>query len=128
MNCETENYERRAAIMKAMAHPVRLQILELLRAGSLCAGRANERLSVSQPNLSQHLKRLREAGIIDMVAYGTKHCYYIAMPDAVNAVLDATENPRREVISAEEIEKHLQGNCSADINDDTVPACVVSGR
>ena len=94
---------RQLEILKAMSHPVRLQILEQLLEGSLCAGEANESIAVSQPNLSQHLKKLREAGMIDMISSGTKRCYYITMPKCVETILRITQDPEREIKSMEEV-------------------------
>ena len=81
-------------ILKAIAHPARFQILKILQEGALCAGKTNNILSISQPNFSQHLKVLREAGLIDRVRKGTRHCYYLAMPELVNTILKMIEQPK----------------------------------
>jgi ArsR family transcriptional regulator len=103
-----EGTEKQYEILKAMAHPVRLQILKLLMNGSLCAGKTNEQIPVSQPNLSQHLKKLREAGLIDKVSAGTKHCYYIAMPEVVETVLRITQYPDRITKPPQEVIAEVQ--------------------
>ena len=79
-------------ILKALAHPVRLEILKILNEGALCAGKTNDMVPISQPNFSQHLKILRDAGLIERVCKGTRHCYYIAMPELVKSVLDNIED------------------------------------
>ncbi|MEG4581880.1 metalloregulator ArsR/SmtB family transcription factor [Microcoleus sp. MON1_C5] len=48
----------------ALSDPLRLQILELLREQELCVCDLCDRLSVSQPKLSFHLKTLKEAGLV----------------------------------------------------------------
>ena len=48
----------------AMAEPHRRQILDLLRDGERPAGELVERLALSQPGVSKHLKVLREAGLV----------------------------------------------------------------
>ncbi len=53
-----------AKVLKAAADPKRLQMLDLLSCGMMCACDFTEKLGVSQPNVSHHLKILREAGLI----------------------------------------------------------------
>ncbi|MEG4279160.1 metalloregulator ArsR/SmtB family transcription factor [Microcoleus sp. MON1_C1] len=48
----------------ALSDPLRIQILELLREQELCVCELCDRLSVSQPKLSFHLKTLKEAGLV----------------------------------------------------------------
>ena len=69
---------------------------------------------MSQPNLSQHLKKLRDAGLIDKVSFGTRHCYYIAMPEVIEAVLRITRNPERILKSPEEVMAEVQPECRTD--------------
>lgn len=79
-----------AAMLKAMAHPIRLRILRLLLSGPSCATRANRLLpEISQPNLSQHLKALRENGLVDCTAVGVRRCYFLCRPKLVAACLKA---------------------------------------
>ena len=81
-----------AKALKAMAHPARLRILRALRGGALCAGKTNEAARVSQPNLSQHLKILREARLLNTAKIGTRHCHYLAFPELVDTLLDAFDD------------------------------------
>jgi ArsR family transcriptional regulator, arsenate/arsenite/antimonite-responsive transcriptional repressor len=53
-----------AAGFHALSDPLRLQILELLREQELCVCDLCDRLSVSQPKLSFHLKTLKEAALV----------------------------------------------------------------
>ncbi|MEG4405765.1 metalloregulator ArsR/SmtB family transcription factor [Microcoleus sp. MON2_D5] len=53
-----------AAGFHALSDPLRIQILELLREQELCVCELCDRLSVSQPKLSFHLKTLKEAGLV----------------------------------------------------------------
>jgi ArsR family transcriptional regulator, zinc-responsive transcriptional repressor len=72
------SYAAAAARLKALAHPVRLRILARLSESACCVAKATECLGVSQPNASQHLKALREAGLIVGSRQGTRICYRIA--------------------------------------------------
>ena len=50
--------------LKALADEKRLRILQILTVGDLCVGALAAQLGVSNPALSQHLKILREAGLV----------------------------------------------------------------
>ena len=61
----TEEQENIARIAKALAHPVRIAILQLLARQECCYhGDMSEVIPVAKSTLSQHLKELREAGLI----------------------------------------------------------------
>ena len=61
----TEEQKKTARFAKAMAHPVRLYILELLSHQTCCySGDLSDVLPVAKSTLSQHLKELKKAGLI----------------------------------------------------------------
>ncbi|RPJ01650.1 MAG: ArsR family transcriptional regulator [Candidatus Aminicenantes bacterium] len=67
---------RAAALAKALAHPVRIRILEILAAGRGCVcGGLVDRLPLAQSTVSQHLKELRDAGLIRGEIDGPRTCY-----------------------------------------------------
>lgn len=108
MKTENEQIE----ILKALAHPIRLEILKILQKGALCAGKTNNMLSISQPNFSQHLKILRDAGLIERVCNGTRHCYYLAMPELVNSTLKNITQPKSITKTPEEVIKEVKKRCN----------------
>ena len=55
----------RVEILKLVAHPARIAILEELSKGVKCVSDFQEFLEISQPNISQHLSALRHSGVID---------------------------------------------------------------
>jgi DNA-binding transcriptional ArsR family regulator len=57
-------YEKQAELIKALAHPVRLRILELLTAQEACVCHLTTVLRQRQPYVSQQLMLLREAGLV----------------------------------------------------------------
>jgi len=63
--------------MAALADPTRRLVLEELRRGPQAVGRIAERLPVSRPAVSQHLKVLKEAGLVQERSEGTKRIYAI---------------------------------------------------
>lgn len=72
-----------ARLAKALAHPVRAAVLRLLlRDGGCVCGDIVERLPLAQSTVSQHLKVLKEAGLLQGEIDGPRVCY-CASPDAV---------------------------------------------
>ena len=70
---DTDNF---AAICKALAHPVRVQIINYLKRIDKCfCGDIVELLPLAQSTVSQHLKILKEAGLIKGEVDGPKTCY-----------------------------------------------------
>lgn len=70
--------EDQARIFKALAHPIRLKIIKKLSNGELCVCKLNEDVDFSQSNLSQHLKILKEADILNSKKEGMWTYYSIA--------------------------------------------------
>ncbi|MGZ2370339.1 ArsR/SmtB family transcription factor [Ancylomarina sp. YFZ004] len=68
MNIEsvtTDKQQRAARYAKAMGHPVRMYVLELLSNQGCCySGDLSDDLSIAKSTLSQHLKELKDAGLI----------------------------------------------------------------
>lgn len=61
----TEEHHKIARYAKAMGHPVRMYVLELLSKQSCCySGDLTEELPIAKSTLSQHLKELKDAGLI----------------------------------------------------------------
>jgi ArsR family transcriptional regulator, arsenate/arsenite/antimonite-responsive transcriptional repressor len=65
-----------AVYAKALAHPARIAILrELAKRGTCICGEIVEVLPLAQSTVSQHLKALKEAGLIDGEVEGPRSCY-----------------------------------------------------
>ena len=62
-------------IFTALADPIRRDILALLRRGEQPAGTLVETLDLPQPNVSKHLKALREAGLVTIRIDGPRRLY-----------------------------------------------------
>ena len=82
---EREQALRLAEIAKAIGDPIRLQLVDVLRkhAGKVCVCELVPLFDVSQPTLSHHLKKLRDAGIVDSERQGL-WAYYYVLPDALD--------------------------------------------
>ena len=76
---ERQQAERMAAIAKALADPVRLQLVDVLRkhAGKVCVCELVPLFDLSQPTVSHHLKVLREAGLLGAERRGLWAYYYV---------------------------------------------------
>ena len=67
----------RAEILKALAQPTRLAILEFLRGGEECVCRIFPAIGGNQPNISKHLALMKKAGVLDSRQEGTMTFYWI---------------------------------------------------
>ncbi|CAN5161445.1 metalloregulator ArsR/SmtB family transcription factor [soil metagenome] len=74
----TEKENKTAAYAKAMAHPARIAILKTLIQKNTCiCGEIVMKIPLSQSTVSQHLKELKEAGLIKGETEGASVCYCI---------------------------------------------------
>jgi DNA-binding transcriptional ArsR family regulator len=69
--------EHAAEILKAMAHPIRIQIVELLQAKEMCVSDIVEALTSKQAITSQQLNIMKDKGVLNCRRDGTKVYYYI---------------------------------------------------
>lgn len=74
----TKKQNELATMLKALAHPARIAIIEyLINSKSCICGDLVEELGLAQATISQHLKELKNAGIIKGTVEGTSVCYCI---------------------------------------------------
>ena len=64
-------------VFEALAHPIRREILEMLKSGSKTAGELAEAFDVSKPTMSGHFAKLKEAGLIQADQRGTTILYSV---------------------------------------------------
>lgn len=74
-----EEAARMAEVAKALGDPIRLQLVDVLRenAGKVCVCELLPLFEISQSTLSHHLRKLREAGIVDSERKGLWAFYYV---------------------------------------------------
>lgn len=79
LNCPiTARQEELAKLAWALAHPARLRILAILRERSAClCGDLVERMPLSQSTVSEHLKVLKEAGLVQGDTDSGRTCYSV---------------------------------------------------
>jgi DNA-binding transcriptional ArsR family regulator len=73
--------------IKIMNNPSRLEIVKYLYEGPSCATKTLTKIKLSQPNLSQHLNKLKDAGIVDCKIRRSERCYFICRPSFVEDML-----------------------------------------
>lgn len=66
-----------ARVFDALAHPTRRLVLEQLRRGPVAVGELAGRLPISQPAVSQHLRVLQDAELVDVRPEGNRRIYSI---------------------------------------------------
>ena len=81
----------RAEILKALAHPVRVLIVETLAKGDRCVCELNKLADIDQSNISRHLANLKKAGLVTDRREGMKVFYSLQTPCILNALKCAVE-------------------------------------
>lgn len=85
MNCSNEvDYEESARILKALAHPTRLRLINIIRDAGPCVKMMEDVLGVAQPNISQHLSLLRNLGIVESHRVGNQVSIKLKIPKFCN--------------------------------------------
>ena len=79
-----EKYQQRAEIMKALAHPTRLFMVEFLADGEKCVCEFLKKLDFDQSTVSKHLAVLKNAGIVDAEKRGLNMYYSLKCPCILN--------------------------------------------
>ena len=83
----TESQNQLALLFKALAHPARLAIIDYLLSVDRCiCGDIVNELPLAQPTISQHLKELKQAGLIKGSIEGKAICYCVN-PDAISQLV-----------------------------------------
>lgn len=73
----TEEQNRIAGIAKVLGHPARVAILQELKENKCICGSLVDKIGLSQPTISQHLREMKQIGLIKGEIDGTKVCYSI---------------------------------------------------
>ena len=96
------------ATFELLAEPTRRRILDLLRDGERPVGELVERLSMSQPAVSKHLRVLRDSGLVDVRVDAQRRVYRL-QPEGLREV-DAWIEPYRRLWEGrlDRLERHLQ--------------------
>ena len=78
------HYKTQARIIKALAHPTRLFIVDELSHGERCVRELTDMIGVEMPTVSRHLSQLTNAGILEDEKRGSQVFYRLRVPCALN--------------------------------------------
>lgn len=95
------NYDDTASKLKVMGHPVRLQILDMLRCGEICVCHIEQALDKRQAYISQQLMTLRDAGLVDSRKEGLQVYYRLTNPqmrDLLDLLFGAPTTDKLDVL------------------------------
>ena len=73
-------YKAKARIIKALAHPSRLFIVDELSRGERCVAELTEMIGVEMPTVSRHLSQLKGVGIVEDQKRGSQVFYRLRVP------------------------------------------------
>jgi len=94
----------RAKIFKALADPIRLEIIEFLRDGEKCVCEIVPSMGIIQPLVSRHLKILKDCGLVNDRKEGNRRLYSITDPRIFDTI-DAVTPELVKILSARIMEK-----------------------
>ncbi len=80
-----EIYELHAEVCKTLANPVRLMIINTLRAKKMCASEVLKKVKTNKVILSQHMSLLVEQGVVTAERKGRNVFYELSNPDIIKA-------------------------------------------
>ncbi len=77
---DRRGYELQAKTLKALAHPSRIAILEMMRNNEACVCEIGPSLGLAQANVSQHLAILRDSNLVSATRDSTRVMYSVTDP------------------------------------------------
>ena len=104
-----QTYKSQTDLLRAISHPTRLAVLEILREGEQCVCHMEAMLGLRQASISQQLMILRRAGVVRVRRSGLNVFYRVVKPQVfpvLDAVHSAAGGARQKLVH-----KHARGNC-----------------
>jgi len=83
-NLSTRRYELQAELISAVAHPIRVAVVDLLKDGEVCVCEIAERIGAERSNTSRHLAVMLRAGVVKTRKEGLQVFYSLRTPCVVN--------------------------------------------
>lgn len=116
-------YEQRAEILKAMAHPARLKMIDALSSGEKCVCELQELVGSAMPTVSRHLSQMKAAGVVACRRDGNNIYYRLLVPCVLN-VFDCIA----KAIDSDDAEmaEKAESSCTS-CKSDTGAQCRVGG-
>ena len=104
-----DSYETQSDILKALSHPARLAILDILRGGEQCVCHMEATLNLRQAYISQQLMILKDAGLVEARRDGLNLYYRVIKPEIFNVL--ETLNSVTGMTPKLPKHKHANANC-----------------
>jgi len=92
---DRQRLTRRALILKSLAHPSRLLIIEMLESAPRCVGELTEAIGADITTVSKHLSVMKRAGLVRDVKHGT-YSEYSLVCDCVTHLIDCIEEGMKD--------------------------------
>jgi DNA-binding transcriptional ArsR family regulator len=124
----------RVQLMAELADPTRFAVLERLERGPATASELAEGLEVSATQLANHLRRLRDAGLVTVVHHGRLAIYELGEPglreifSMLNGLRGTPPQPGREVPIASTCYDHLAGQLGVALMDHLIETDAITAR
>ena len=80
------SYEKGSELLKAIAHPARMEMIVRLKADGCNVSEIQKNLGLPQSTISQHLRILKNAGVLSSRRDGTRVCYTVEMNEVLEII------------------------------------------
>jgi ArsR family transcriptional regulator len=100
-------FERQAEIAKAVAHPLRIAVIEFLRRGEVCVCEIAEHVGAERSNVSRHLAVMVRAGVLSCRKQGLKVFYALRTPCVLDFLACTTDLLREQAKDHEKLRAAL---------------------
>lgn len=97
-----------ADVLKSLAHPVRIKILQLLTPGERCVCELVDEIDIEQSNLSQHLNVLKKQGLISARKEGTRVMYRLLYPTVLDVLAAVEKTLAQQLSHSQDLLQHLE--------------------
>ena len=87
-------------MLKALGEPMRLKIFQAILERKHCVRSLSKKLGISEPAISQHMKILKDAGLVYGEKYGY-HTHYLPLQDAVDFLTEQFEQMQRASLTVD---------------------------
>jgi len=92
-----QRYKMQAQVISAVAHPIRVAIVDLLKDGEVCVCEIAERIGTERSNTSRHLAVMQKAGVLKTRKEGLQVFYSLQTPCALNFLKCATRTLKKNI-------------------------------
>jgi DNA-binding transcriptional ArsR family regulator len=104
---ERKVYEMKARVLRALAHPIRLAVVDFLVEGEQCVCDIAEQVGAQRSNVSRHLAVMVNAGVLESRKDGLKVIYRLRTPCVASCLACTAEVLREQIESTHHVLKDL---------------------